>query len=747
MIFFAATAANMNDLVAQEAQDAGASEIQVVSGGVEFASDLATAYRFCLQSRVASRLMLGLAQDEGIYDADAFYDSSMQIPWETWLDPTKTFTVTVTTTNCPWLRKSTFAAIRLKDAIVDRIKEHFDGERPSVEFENPDVTFHVHLERDAVTWYLDFSGRSLHQRGYREGDTGAALKETLAAAVLLRSDWYKTVLDDDPALLLDPFCGSGTIPIEAALMATDTDPGLLNPQRFAFLKLTLHNPDLWEEVLEEAYVRHENGLKKDIKILGWDKDPEAIRLSQIHARNAGMEGHITFEVKDFTKLTEADIPEGENHAITDPPYGIRMVEQGMSIESLYLIMGKQFNTIFPGWKVSILCGEKELLSYVDMKPERTNTLYNGPIEAQLAHYQVFTREVRQAILDKIQQRKAERLSEPLSEGAEMAYNRLKKNLARLKPLMEAEGATSYRIYDADMPEYSAAIDFYEGKYIHLQEYAAPASIDEEDAQRRLDELIQATERATEIDLEWIFIKQRREQKGKSQYEKLASASKFYIMRENKHMFMVNFNDYLDTGIFLDHRPVRKMIQKMADNKRFLNLFCYTGTATVYAAAGGALSTVSVDASATYLDWAMKNMQMNGFDGMNHFYYKEDCIEWLRATYDTYDLIFCDPPTFSNSKMRDTFDVARDHPRLIHSTMRHLAQEGTLIFSTNFRKFSLHPAILEEYQVQEITEQTIGEDFARNQKIHYCWLIKHRKAIVKMQPREVSKPVRRVVRKK
>ncbi|MFA7127034.1 MAG: bifunctional 23S rRNA (guanine(2069)-N(7))-methyltransferase RlmK/23S rRNA (guanine(2445)-N(2))-methyltransferase RlmL, partial [Bacilli bacterium] len=708
---------------------------------------LAAAYRFCLYSRVASRLMLGLAQDEGIYDADAFYESSMQIPWETWLDPTKTFTVTVTAMNCPWLKKSTFAAIRLKDAIVDRQKEHFDGERSSVEFDNPDVTFHVHLERDAVTWHLDFSGRSLHKRGYREGDTGVILKENLAAAVLLRSDWYKTVLDNEPALLLDPFCGSGTIPIEAALMATDTAPGLLDPHRFAFLKLNLHDPDLWEEVLEEAYDRHENGLKRDIKILGWDKDPEAIRLSKAHARKAGVEDHITFEVKDFTEITEDDVPEGMNYAITDPPYGIRMVEPGMSIESLYLAMGKQFNTIFPGWKVSILCGDKELLSYVDMKPERTNTLYNGPIEAQLAHYQVFTREVRQAILDKIQQRKAERLSEPLSEGAEMAYNRLKKNLTRLKPLMEAEGVTSYRIYDADMPEYSAAIDFYEGKYIHLQEYAAPSSIDEEDAQRRLDELIQATERATEIDLEWIFIKQRREQKGKSQYEKLASASKFYIMRENKHMFMVNFNDYLDTGIFLDHRPVRKMIQEMAENKRFLNLFCYTGTATVYAAAGGALSTVSVDASATYLDWAMKNMQMNGFDGMNHFYYKEDCIEWLRATYDTYDLIFCDPPTFSNSKMRDTFDVARDHPRLIHSTMRHLAQEGTLIFSTNFRKFSLHPAILEEYQVQEITEQTIGEDFARNQKIHYCWLIKHRKAVVKMQPREVSKPVRRVVRKK
>jgi len=410
-------------------------------------------------------------------------------------------------------------------------------------------------------------------------------------------------------------------------------------------------------------------------------------------------------------------------------------------------MGKTFNTLFPGWHVSILCGDKELLSYVDMKPNRTNALFNGPMEAQLAHYLVFTHEERQAMIDKAIQKREERLSKPLSDGAQMAYNRLKKNLDKIQPMMEAEGVSSYRIYDADMPEYSAAIDFYEGKYIHLQEYAPPATIDPEAAQRRLEELIDATERATGIDLEYIFVKQRREQRGKDQYEKLASAGKFFIMREHGHMFMVNFSDYLDTGIFLDHRPVRKMIESQASGKRFLNLFSYTGTATVHAAAGGALSTVSVDASATYLDWAIKNMEMNGFDGMNHFFYKEDCIDWLHETHDTYDLIFCDPPTFSNSKMRRMFDVDRDQRKLIHLAMRHLSQEGTLIFSTNFRKFSLDSEITDEYDVQEITPDTIGEDFARNQKIHYCWIIKHRKAIVKMQRRDLEKPIKKIVRKK
>ncbi len=743
MIYYASAAAHMNDLVAQEAEQAGAQEIQLVASGVEFQADLKTAYRFCLNSRIATRLMLGLAQDEGINSSDEFYASSILIPWEEYLNPQKTFTVTVTSMNCSWLKNNTFAAIRLKDAIVDRIKEHYNQERPSVDFADPDVTFHVHLQQDEISWYLDFSGRSLYQRGYRSGSTDAILKENLAAAILMRSEWYKTLQDKNPAPLLDPFCGSGTICIEAALMASDTAPRLHSYSSLAFFKLDMHDPDIWEEVLDEAYHKQEQAKKRAITIYGWDIDPKAIELTQEHAQNAQVEHYITTANKDITAITEEDVPLGEHFIVTDPPYGIRM-EQEQPIQLLYEQTGKQFNTLFSGWNIAILCGNKELLSYVDMKPQRTNVFYNGPIEAQLAHYRVFTKEEKEQRIQRAIQAKKERLAQPLSPGAQMVFNRLQKNLSRLKPLMAAEQVSSFRIYDADMPEYSAAIDFYEGKYVHLQEYAPPASIDPEEAQKRLQELIDATERATEVDRELIFVKQRKEQKGLSQYEKLANRGKFYVIREHELMFFANFSDYLDTGIFLDHRPVRNMIQQVAKNKRFLNLFCYTATATVNAAKGGALSTTSVDASATYLDWAIKNMEMNGFDQMNHFYYKDDCINWLRNTHDMYDLIFCDPPTFSNSKTRRTFDVDRDQRALIHQAMRHLNQDGTLIFSTNFRKFSLHPELKEAYDIQDITAQTIGEDFARNPKIHFCFLITHKKAVVKAQKRELTK---KIIRKK
>ena len=222
------------------------------------------------------------------------------------------------------------------------------------------------------------------------------------------------------------------------------------------------------------------------------------------------------------------------------------------------------------------------------------------------------------------------------------------------------------------------------------------------------------------------VKQRKEQKGKSQYTKLASKNRFNIVRENGLKLLVNFQDYLDTGLFLDHRPVRKMIQEMADGKRFLNLFCYTGSATLNAIKGGALSTVSVDASSTYLDWAIANLRMNGYPtDIENFFYRDDAISWLWATYDRYDLIFCDPPTFSNSKGRATFDVQRDHYALIKAAAMHLAPGGILIFSTNFRKFRLEDSIREKYLVEDITEETIGEDFRNDPNVHKCYLIRNK----------------------
>ncbi len=736
MIFFAACAANQGDLVAEEARKAGSEDVRQTSSGVEFEGSWETGMRFCMYARVASRLLMALYIDEDTENDDELYESTLALPWEDWITPEMTIKVTCTTQSCAWIRNSHYAALRVKDGICDRLKEKFDGVRPDVDVVSPDMTVHVHVHDRTVVWYADFSGEGLHQRGYRDDQTDAVLKEHLAAALISRSEWKKTVNEGNPGIFMDPFCGSGTIAIEAALMASDTAPGLIRKKPYAFQSLKGYDAALWENIRKEAEERRQKAIdERDIQIYASDISPRAVRIAEAAAERAGVDGLIAFSVKDFTAFTEADRPAGTGYIVTDPPYGERMRVE--DIDRLYSGIGRTLQECFKGWRATILTGSSDLLSNIDMKPDRTNSLYNGGILCQAAHYIIFTDEEKAALIERAKEKKRIRLSTPLTGGAEIVYRKIMKNLDNLKDEMEKEGVTCYRIYDADIPEYAAAIDMYEGKWINLSEYRAPDYIDREKAEERLNELIYAAERATGIDLENIFVKERKSQKGKSQYNRLASSNRFNIIRENGLRMLVNFQDYLDTGIFLDHRPVRKMIQEMAAGKRFLNLFCYTGTATLNAIKGGAVSTVSVDASSTYLDWAIENLRINGYPtDIENFFYRDDAIEWLWETYDRYDLIFCDPPTFSNSKGRNTFDVQRDHWKLIKAAAMHLAPGGVLIFSTNFRRFRMDEGIMERFSVEDITEKTIGKDFENDPNIHKCYLIRNKVkvSIPKREPR-------------
>ncbi len=279
----------------------------------------------------------------------------------------------------------------------------------------------------------------------------------------------------------------------------------------------------------------------------------------------------------------------------------------------------------------------------------------------------------------------------LTPGAEMFANRLRKNLKQLGKWAERENICCYRLYDADMPEYALAIDLYQGaaRWAHVQEYAAPKSIDPDKASERLKEALSAIPGVLDIPAEQIFLKVRQRQKGSAQYERLAERGEFHEVQEDGLKLLVNFTDYLDTGLFLDHRLTRRMLRELAKDKRFLNLFGYTGTATVHAAVG-ARATTTVDMSRTYLDWARRNLALNGFEGQQHELIQADVLVWLEEEAERrYDLIFLDPPTFSTSKrMQDTLDVQRDHVALIRAAARLLSPDGTLIFSTNFRRFRL-----------------------------------------------------------
>lgn len=724
MIFFAQCPLNMADLLRSEAERAGLKNIRESKAGIEFEATKEEAYRFLYSTRIASRVLLAIYFDQEVTSSDELYNKTREIPWHEYLDSSKKIKVTCTAVKCPYIKNTVYASQKVKDGICDSIKEKEGGLRPDVDVDNPDITIHIHASEKKVIWYLDYSGENLSVRGWKKESTLATMKENLAAALLYRSSWYKSARAKECFTLLDPFSGSGTIAIEAALIATDAAPGLgKEDSAFAFTRLFDFDKALFDKIKKEAEEIREEGRKKYRgRIIASDISQKALSYTERNAENAGVSDLIETIEKDFRKYSENEIEKsGFCCIVTDPPYGVRMKSD--DIDKLYSQFGLTLSSAFKGWDCAIITENQEVLSNIPLKAERTNTLYNGELTCQIAHYHVFTDEERDALVRKKEEARAKRLAEPLSPGAQMAFNRLKKNMNSIYPAMEKEKVTCFRLYDADMPEYSAAIDIYENKWINLSEYKAPESIKEEDAKRRLEELIAATERATGIDRENIFVKTRSRMKGASQYKKLESKNHFYIAHENGLVVLVNFEDYLDTGIFLDHRKVRKLIQEKSDGKRFLNLFCYTATATLNAIKGGAVSTVSVDSSATYLDWALENMKINKFTTtMDNYFYKSDVMDYLYSTYDKFDLIFLDPPTFSNSKDRATLDVQRDHKKLIKAALMHLAPSGELIFSTNYRKFKMDEEILSSCSVRDISEETIGEDY-RDRKIHKCYIIK------------------------
>jgi 23S rRNA (guanine2445-N2)-methyltransferase / 23S rRNA (guanine2069-N7)-methyltransferase len=351
------------------------------------------------------------------------------------------------------------------------------------------------------------------------------------------------------------------------------------------------------------------------------------------------------------------------------------------------------------------------LSALQLRAERTFKARNGPLECEQKNYL---------------------LSETPHEAAapraiaEDFANRLRKNIRGLEKWAAREHLDCYRLYDADLPEYNVAIDRY-SSWVVIQEYVAPKTIDPQRARQRLYDAISATLVVLDIPADRLVVKARERQKGKNQYEKLAQKGEFLLVDEYDARLWVNLTDYLDTGVFLDHRIARKMLGEMSRGKDFLNLFAYTGTASVHAGIGGAASTTSVDMSRTYLEWAEKNLRSNGLTGKQHRLIQADCISWLDLTTEQFDVIFIDPPTFSNSKrMSESFDVQRDHVLLMKNLKRLLRPKGTIMFSNNRRDFKLDTEGLQALGLtaKSITERTRSPDFARNRYIHNCWLISH-----------------------
>jgi len=709
--FYASCPKAIEDLVEYELQSFGASQIKLSVSGVFFSGSLETGYRACLWSRIANRIFITLKIFR-IQTKDDIYKEVSSFDWNNHFSVNNTFAVTCSITSRKIITNNNYGSLLVKDAIVDYFRKE-NNKRPDIDKDQPDIRFHLHIGKDQVSLSLNLSGESLHKRGYRVAQGPATLKENVAAAILLRSNWHKLAQNRD--FFIDPMCGTGTLPIEAAMIAGDIAPGLLK-KKYGFIKWKLHDAKLWDSLIKEAQEKRDGALKKYPLILAYDNDPSAILAVQQNIKVAGLKGLIQVKKMSFQNVIPPDLYKNKQGLVAfNPPYGERLGNKS-ELNDFYRELGDILIKNFKGWNVSMIVGDEELSKRVGLKAFKVNTLFNGAIKCVLSQFKIYSNKNR------IEFKMNDKAPSP---GAQMFINRLNKNLKRLKKWIQKEDISSYRIYDADMPEYSAAIDYYEGKWAHIQEYAPPQAIPKEDALRRLTEIKRGAMQVLNLDPHHIFIKQRQRKKGKSQYGKMSDKNQFVSIKESGLTFLINLTDYLDTGIFLDHRITRKMICNQAKGRRFLNLFAYTGTATVYAAAGGAITTTTVDKSKTYLDWAKENMKINQLKGKEHQFIQADCMTFLKYSKETYDLIFLDPPTFSNSKdQKENFDIQLDHVKMIQLTMKQLAKNGLLIFSNNFRKFKLDFRVLEEYSVVDITEETLPMDFYRNRRIHQCWLVEY-----------------------
>ncbi|RHW22456.1 bifunctional 23S rRNA (guanine(2069)-N(7))-methyltransferase RlmK/23S rRNA (guanine(2445)-N(2))-methyltransferase RlmL [Pseudomonas jilinensis] len=719
--FFVTCPKGIEGLLLDELHALGIDSTKETLAGVSVQGSLEQAYRTCLWSRLANRVLLVLARFPAT-SAEDLYQGVQAIDWADHLAVNGSLAIDFSG-QLQGVDNTHFGALKVKDAIVDQLRQA-DGSRPSVDRKQPDLRINVHCRRGEVQLALDLSGQSLHQRGYRLQQGAAPLKENLAAAILIRAGWPE--LASQGAALADPMCGSGTFLVEAALIAADIAPNL-HRQHWGFSGWQQHVPALWQRLVDEARGRAEQGLsRRPLWIRGYEADPRLLQPLRNNIQRAGL--------GEWVKVYQGELASFEPHpdqgqtglVVCNPPYGERLGDTA-SLVYLYQKLGEVLRERCPGWQAAIFTGNPDLGKRMGIRSHKQYALFNGALPCKLLLMKLETQsyltgKARESDAPASQDSPASQAR--LSESAQMFANRLRKNLKTLGKWARQQGIDCYRLYDADMPEFAVAVDWYDG-WVHVQEYAAPASISEDKAQARLQDVLVALPQVLGVAPERIVLKQRQRQAGKQQYQRMDQRGQFQEVREGQVRLLVNLTDYLDTGLFLDHRPMRLRLASEAVGKRFLNLFCYTATASVHVAVAGARSTVSVDLSKTYLDWARRNLSLNGLSDL-HRLERADVMQWLEADSAEYDLIFIDPPTFSNSKrLDDVFDVQRDHVRLLDMAMARLAKGGVLYFSNNFRRFKLDPELEQRYQVEDISAQTVDRDFQRNPKIHRTWRLTRR----------------------
>ena len=715
--YFASCAGKLEDLLAEELQALGYEDARPTRGGVRWTGAAASGQRAVLWSRLASRVYQ-LLLDVPIEDAESVYAAGMQIDWAVQLRGGTRYSIEVSGA-AKGIRHTLYAAQRPRDAVQDRLRDGGVSASP-VPLDQSQVTVALLLRGGRALIGIDLGHGPLHQRAYRQFAGLAPLRETLAAAVLWRAGW--PALAKQGLALVDPFCGAGTLLIEGAWMAADVAPGLYRRDRVP-VGWQGWSARSWETLIGEADDRAEAGLRGlRVPLVGQDQDAAAISAARRNLQLAGVAGHVRLQRGDAARLELKGLSaDGPGLIVANLPYGERLGDE-RSLLPVHRDFGARVQSEGLGWRFALLSGGSTLSRATGLKADKVLDWRNGPLDCQLLLGTV------QAAPAAREQRPSGDVGEPRFQrpGTTMVYNRLRKNLAHFGRWARRQGLSCYRLYDADLPEYSAAIDLY-GDRAHVQEYAAPRDIPEQTASERLEDLLHALRTLLQLPPEHLYVKRRQRRREGSQYGRMDESGEFFEVSERDLRFWVNLADYLDSGLFLDSRDLRARLRERSEGRRVLNLFCYTGSATVYAAAGGASRSLSVDLSPTYVNWAERNFRLNGLEPGRHKLAQADVMNWLRSPpHQHFDLVYVDPPTFSNSKRTDTvFDVQRDHVELLEGVARHLSQHGEILFVCNRERFELDPVLSEGWEIEALGGQSIPADFARHKRIHHAFWLRPR----------------------
>lgn len=691
-------------LLKDELIELGACNVAEKLSGVVFHASAEVLMNSLLWTRLANRILVLINQIK-INNSEQLYDAIYQTDWlqQVNISP-KTLAINFKGTNKE-LRNTQYASQVVKDAIVDRMREDSDM-RPDVVKTNADLSVSVVLKNNQILVYQDISGRSLHLRGYRQTLTAAPLKENLAAAVLIRANWPQ--LSKLNHNLIDPMCGSGTFLTEGYLIACDIAPGLTNP-RYSVETWRYFDEDVWNKLLYQAKTRMIAGIDNfKGQIIGADHHKDSVKITQEHAYQLNAEDNIQCQLKTFDTFS---IPAKNNLIVCNPPYGVRLKK---NVDSTWKQLGEWMGHKALESKAAIMTYAKNQGFLLGFRAKKSWKLMNGDLAITLITFDI---DKERALHLPEGQKHA------LPETAQMVANRIKKNLSKLKKWISKEQINCYRIYDADIPEYAVAIDVY-NNHVNIQEYKAPSSIPERKTKKRLADAVLGAQVALNIKNDRVHIKTRQKQDRSNQYEKRTVDSDNIIIHEQERKYIVNLEKYLDTGLFIDHRWIRSYIEQQAKDKSVLNLFCYTGSVTVAAAVGGANKSISVDSSKTYLSWAKDNFKLNRMDTYMHKLIRSDALEYISSCQHKFDLIFIDPPTYSNSHSRNTdWDVQRDHKQLLLACKRLLNSDGEIIFSNNYRKFCIDDSLSDYFTIKDFTKQSISPDFVKSKIKRVCYQLK------------------------